>query len=60
MGDPEARHPGWLLGSVCRAVGEELGGLVWGGGIWGLCLLIQFEEHLLLPLLLVQIFFQSL
>lgn len=48
-----------LLGSVCRAVGEELG-LVGGSGIWILCLLIEFEEHLLLPLLLVQIFFQSL
>lgn len=63
MGAPEARQlPAtvpWLLGSVRSAVGEELG-LVWGGGVCTLRLFIQFEEHLLLPLLLVQIFLQSL
>lgn len=64
-GGPEAHQPAshspeWLLGSISRAIGKKLGGLIWGGGVWALVLLVQFEEHLLLPLLLVQIFFQSL
>lgn len=51
---PPARHsPGRLLRSIRRTVGEELGGLIWGGGVQALCLLIHFEEHLLLSLLLV-------
>lgn len=59
---PPARQPqpAWPLGSISGAIGEELGGLVWGGGVRALRLLVQFEEHLLLPLLLVQIIFQSL
>lgn len=53
--------PGGLLrSSIRRAVGEELGDLVWGGGVCTLCLLVHLEEHLLLALFLVQIFFQSL
>lgn len=57
-GGPPATVPG-LSGRVRGAVGEGLG-LAWGGGVWALRLLVQFEEHLLLPLLLVQILFQSL
>lgn len=49
----------WVLGSIPRAVGEELAGSVGCGGS-GLCLLTQFEEHFLFPLLLVQILFQGL
>lgn len=55
-----SHSPGRLLRSIRRIVGEELGGLAWGGGVWALRLLAQLEEHLLLPLLLVQILFQSL
>lgn len=55
-----SHSPGRLLRSIRRTVGEELGGLAWGGGVWALRLLTQLEEHLLLPLLLVQILFQSL
>lgn len=57
---PASHSPERLLGSISRAIGKELGGLVWGGGVRAFSLLVQFEEHLLLPLLLVQIFFQSL
>lgn len=57
---PASHSPRWLLRSIHRAIGEELGGLVWGGRVQAFCVLIQFEEHLLLSLLLVQIFFQSL
>lgn len=57
---PASHSPSWLLRSIHRAVGEELGGLIWGGRVQAFCLLIHFEEHLLLSLLLVQIFFQSL
>lgn len=49
-----------VLQSICRAVGEELGGLARSGRDGALRLLTQFEEHFLLPLLLVQILFQSL
>lgn len=38
---------------VCRAVGEELGDLVWGGGTHTLPLAVHLEEHLLLSLFLV-------
>lgn len=57
---PASHSPEWPLGSIRRAVGKELGGLVWGVGVQALRLLVQFEEHLLLSLLLVQVFFQSL
>lgn len=57
---PASHSPSWLLRSIHRAVGEELGGLIWGGRVQAFCLLIHFEEHLLFSLLLVQIFFQSL
>lgn len=57
---PASHRPGRLLRSIRRAVGEELGGLVWGGGAQALCLLVHFEEHLLLSFLLVQLLFQSL
>lgn len=57
---PATHHPNWLLRSIHRAVGEELGGLIWGGRVQAFCLLIHFEEHLLFSLLLVQIFFQCL
>lgn len=56
----EWEGPAWLLGSISRAIGKEPRGLVWGGGVRALGLLVQLEEHLLLPLLLVQIVFQSL